>query len=119
MNPREKRLLEVLVNCDHIEVRDLRELIGALNPAQLVFQLRKDGWAIQTGWLTVHDRDGELRHPGFYFLEPEERCRAIEFLERAGGAGVSAPQTSENTSNASEETFNNDDSKGGENDQPS
>jgi hypothetical protein len=59
MNPRNKRLLEVLSNRDRVFVSELRKLIGALNPAQNAHELRQVGWKIRTGRIATKDRDGE------------------------------------------------------------
>lgn len=49
MNPRNKRLLQCLIEDEKVFVKDLRKRIGALNPAQNTFLLRREGWKIQTG----------------------------------------------------------------------
>lgn len=70
--PRQLRLLLALLK-HPVSVRDLRIIVGALNPAEVVSQLRKHGWRgiIQTRHFAVKDRDGNLCHPGEYFI-PEE-----------------------------------------------
>jgi hypothetical protein len=112
MNSRQVRLLKVLSEREKVFVKDLRPLIGALNPAQVAFTLRKKGWTIQTGFISMLDRDGSLCHPGYYWLDSKERERAREVLERASGAVAAAP--SADVENSGSPTSENDHSKGGE-----
>ena len=57
MPPREIRLLRELIAYEKITVGDLRQNVGAVNPAQVKFQLTRRSWVIQTGFITVLDRD--------------------------------------------------------------
>lgn len=119
MNPRDRRLLRCLVDNERVFVRELRSMIGALNPAQNAHSLRRKGWDIQTGYVTVPDRDGKACRPGYYWLEMSEKERASEFLkiaERAGGSAPSAGDDFKLGDSQSSETYGN---KGGENDKPS
>lgn len=98
MSPREKRLLNELGMNEKVSVKDLRSRIGALNPAQSKLMLVRRGWVIRTGYNAVHDRDGNLCRPGFYWMEPQERERARRFLEeanRAAGPALSVDSASE------------------------
>lgn len=97
MNPRNKRLLEVLAKRDRVFVSELRKLIGALNPAQNTHELRQAGWKIHTGRIVTKDRDGRVCHPGFYSLEPDEQTRAGEFLLKADRAAGTAPSAVDNS----------------------
>jgi len=82
MNPREKRFLKYLIENDKIMVKDLRELIGALNPAQIASALREQGWKINTGYIKVKDRDGKTCRPGYYWMPDSERIIANKFLKK-------------------------------------
>lgn len=90
MTPREVRLLNQLVINEKVFVKDLRARIGALNPPQIALQVRRKGWGVKTGRITVFDRDGNLCHPGYYYFEPQERERAHMFLMEAGRAAATA-----------------------------
>lgn len=70
---RQKRALEILLSTPSINVRELGRLIGALNPSQVILELRRQGFGdiIHTRRCVVHDRDGKLCHPGEYYM-PEE-----------------------------------------------
>lgn len=96
MNPRDRRLLKCLVEMDRVFVRDLRALIGALNPAQNALSLRKAGWNIKTEKASMRDRDGKLCYPGFYWIGPGEKAKALEFLQRADRAAGTAPSVNDN-----------------------
>ena len=91
MSPRDMRLLKSLVQEERVFVRDLRTQIGSLNPAQNALSLRKRGWRIQTDYIGVHDRDGVLCRPGYYWMEESERERARIFFEEAERAAATAP----------------------------
>jgi hypothetical protein len=91
MRPRERRFLKALLEKDKVFVRDLRTIVGAQNPAQVAFNLRQKGWNIQTKFISMHDRDGCICHPGFYWLNEEEKERVRRFLEETSGADNAAP----------------------------
>ncbi len=106
MSPRQIRLLRELLEHDKVFVRDLRKSIGALNPAQITFSLRRQGWNIQTDFIAVQDRDGVICHPGYYWLDNKEKEKVRDFLKKTNGEvrasplvqnslEGSAPQTSE------------------------
>lgn len=117
MNPRNKRLLEVLSKRDRVFVSELRKLIGALNPAQNTHDLRQAGWKIHTGRVITKDRDGRVCHPGFYLLEADEKARALEFLQKADGAAGTAPSAGDNSKHLNSKSSDKaNDSIGGEND---
>lgn len=112
LSPREKRLLKELSLHERVSVRDLRSTIGALNPCQIALQLRRKGWKIDTGYMTVVDRDGKECRPGYYEMCFDERNRARDYLARADGAAATAQ-----TGQISEQQHSKDDldqnSKGG------
>lgn len=91
MSPREMRLLRELINNERVLVKDLRVRIGALNPAQITFSLRRKGWNIRTGFVQVQDRDGRLCNTGYYWMPGEEKAKAEEYLKKTNGAGATAP----------------------------
>jgi len=113
MNSRCKRALQYLTQVDRVFVRDLRQIIGASNPAQNIFLLRKLGWNIRTGKINMTDRDGSKCHPGYYWLNDEEKFRAIDFLQKANEAATTAPKAKD-TSNCPGENPSSYDNTGGE-----
>ncbi len=117
MNPRNKRLLEVLSKRDRVFVSELRNLIGALNPAQNTHELRRAGWKINTGRTVIKDRDGKVCHRGFYSLESDEKAKVREFLQGADRAAGTAPSASDNSELLNPKSSDKpNDSIGGEND---
>lgn len=77
---RQERALLALLK-GPISVRDLGPTIGALNPRQIIFELRKQGFkeVIKTREFTVKDRDGNECHPGEYFILDKDK----PIIERA------------------------------------
>ncbi len=71
-SPRQKRALQILLE-GAISVKDLRVKIGALNPGQIIFELRRQGFhgIIKTRWFNILDQDGRLCRPGEYFIPTE------------------------------------------------
>ncbi len=116
LNPREVRLLEFLINSDKVIIKDLREDIGALNPAQVKMTLmRKTDLDIHTGYLDVFDRDGKVCHPGHYSLTFEEKQKAHEVLKKEKAERKGSSLSAFIKKNKS----NQNNTKGGENEQPS
>lgn len=68
-SPRQTRALSELLK-GPIAVKDLGSKIGALNPRQIVFELRFQGFEgiIETRRFTVTDQDGKRCHPGEYYI---------------------------------------------------
>jgi len=66
---RQQRTIAALLE-KAVQVKDLGPLIGALNPRQVVFELRQLGFegTILTRRFTVRDQDGRLCRPGEYFI---------------------------------------------------
>lgn len=91
MRPREKRFLKALLEKDKVFVRDLRTIVGAQNPAQVAFTVRRKGWNIQTKFISMQDRDVCICHPGFYWLNDDEKERVKQLLEETSGADNAAP----------------------------
>ena len=84
-DPRERRALEALILKDAIPVKDIGSLIGALNPRQIIFQLRENHGlrnVIKTRLFKVLDRDGKLCRPGEYFVSPEDKRTLEELLKK-------------------------------------
>jgi hypothetical protein len=84
--PRQKRAILALLEKDSIEVKDLGYVVGALNPRQIISELRRQGFEeiIQTKFFEIIDRDGNRCRPGKYFIPPEQKPRIQEFLKRDG-----------------------------------
>ena len=118
MNPREKRLLKILIERDKVFIRDLRELIGSQNPAQIKFQLKNCGWQIHTDFIPVKDRDGELCPASFYWIDEKEKQKAIECL-KIDEAGAAASSIKNNEKFNMLNFMQNHITKGGKNEQPS
>ena len=119
MTPRQIRLLKELSSNEKVYVKDLRKCIGAQNPAQVAFSLRQQGWDISTGFITMLDRDGSICHPGYYWLSDVEREKAIKFLKEVSGAEETAPLTDDTLERLDPQLSENNNSIGGEYDQPS
>lgn len=114
MRPREKRFLKALLEKDRVFVKDLRTIVGALNPAQVAFTLRQQGWNIQTKFVTMKDRDGLVCHPGFYWLDDTEKERAKRLLEETCGADNAAPSADGNPKCSDSQISDSDNSRGEE-----
>lgn len=76
--PRQQRALEVLLK-ECIAVKDIGAKIGALNPRQVIFELRCQGFegVILTRWFNVIDRDGRRCLPGEYYI-PDSFKQMVE-----------------------------------------
>lgn len=76
--PRQQRALEFLLK-ECIAVKDIGAKIGALNPRQVIFELRRQGFedVILTRWFNVIDRDGRRCRPGEYYI-PESFKQMVE-----------------------------------------
>ena len=76
--PRQQRAIEVLLEgC--VSVKDIGPKIGALNPRQVIFELRRQGFEgiILTRWFNVIDRDGRRCRPGEYYI-PDSFKQIVE-----------------------------------------
>lgn len=84
---RQIRALEALLNKD-IPVKDLGAIIGALNPRQVIFELRQQGFdgLILTRRYTVIDQDGKRCRPGEYYIPQDVKPMLQEAL-------INSPQT--------------------------
>jgi hypothetical protein len=114
MSEREKRFLKALLEKDKVFVKDLRTIVGALNPAQIAFTLRQKGWNIQTKFITMRDRDGFICHPGYYWLDDQEKERVRRLFEEAIGAVAPAPSANGNLQCSDSQISASDSSKGEE-----
>jgi hypothetical protein len=100
--PRQRRALEALLK-GPISVRDLGPTIGALNPRQIISELRKQGFEIiiKTRFFEVIDRYGEICHPGEYYIPDELKPIVIDTLKenssRAPGTRPRAKKKSDNS----------------------
>lgn len=81
--PRQRRAIEALLNQESISVREMESLIGALNPCQVIFELRKQGFRdlIKTRRYSVLDRDGNRCLPGEYYISSENKSIIKEALK--------------------------------------
>lgn len=68
-SPRQKRAILAILE-KAISVKDLGVKIGALNPRQIIFELRHQGFQgiVLTRRFTVIDQDGKRCRPGEYFI---------------------------------------------------
>jgi hypothetical protein len=82
--PRQARLVEALLNNHEVGVKDISSAIGSLNPPDVVMQLRRQGFGdiIKTRRFEVKDRDGKLCKPGLYYVDPGDRGKLEEALEK-------------------------------------
>lgn len=71
-SPRQKRAILAILE-KPFSVKDLGLKIGALNPRQIIFELRQQGFEgiIITRRYTVIDQDGKKCRPGEYFIPQE------------------------------------------------
>ncbi len=76
--PRQQRALKVLLE-ECVAVKDIGEKIGALNPRQVISELRRQGFedVILTRWFNVIDRDGRRCRPGEYYI-PESFKQMVD-----------------------------------------
>ncbi len=76
--PRQRRAIEVLLN-GPVTVKNIGELIGALNPRQVIFELRNQGFEniILTRRFDIIDQDDKQCRPGEYYI-PKELKPTVE-----------------------------------------
>ncbi len=81
-NSRQKRAVQELLSRACVQVKDMGPLIGALNPRQMIMELRHQGFQdiILTRRFSVPDRDGKGCQPGEYYIPPELKHLAREAL---------------------------------------
>jgi len=74
-SPRQERAILALLE-KSVAVKDLGPIIGALNPRQVIFELRQQGFKgiILTRRFTVIDQDGKRCRPGEYYISIEARA---------------------------------------------
>lgn len=85
-SPRQLRAVNTLLNCDAIAVKDIGPLIGALNPRQIIRELRDQGFdgIILTRRHTIIDQDGRACRPGLYYIPECKKTAVKEFLTQKG-----------------------------------
>ena len=105
-SPRQQRALLALLE-KPISIKDLGPLIGALNPRQIIFELRNQGFAeiILTRRFSVIDQDGKPCLPGEYYI-PEQFKPTIEQALKESHA-----QAGERRSGIIKKTHNRDNSR--------
>jgi hypothetical protein len=81
---RQKRAIEALLKNSSISVLKMGFAIGALNPRQVVMELRRLGFSdiILTRFKRVIDRDGKICRVGEYFIPDELKPLAEESLRK-------------------------------------
>lgn len=81
--PRQKRAIETLLS-GPVTVKNIGTLIGALNPRQVIFELRNQGFddAILTRRFDIIDQDGKRCRPGEYFI-PEDAKPVVRSVLKA------------------------------------
>jgi hypothetical protein len=81
-NPRERRLLTVLLHRGQTSRHDLDGLIGAENSPDVVMRMRrKFGLDLDMEKRKFTDRDGQQVRIGFYSLSAADRRKAIAALK--------------------------------------
>ena len=82
-NSRQRRALKALLQKTSIPVKDIGIEIGALNPRQIIMNLRHQGFCgfIRTRRFPVVDRDGKTCLPGEYYIPQELKPTIAKFLE--------------------------------------
>lgn len=84
-NPRERRLLAVLLQRGETSRHDLDGLIGAENSPDVVMRMRrKFGLDLDMEKRKFADRDGQTVRIGFYSLSAADRPKAIAALNCRG-----------------------------------
>lgn len=83
-SPRQKRAIKALLDGESIEVKAFGEAIGALNPRQVVMELRHQGFhgVILTRRFEKYDQDGKMCRPGKYFIPSHFKPIAEEALSK-------------------------------------
>lgn len=81
--PRQKRALEGLLERP-IRVSDMSNVASALNPRQVILELRRQGFygIIITRRFNYRDRDGKICRPGEYFIPEQLKPLVREALEK-------------------------------------
>jgi len=82
-SPRQLRAIAVLLE-RAVSVRDLGPNIGALNPRQIVFELRSQGFEgiIKTRRFTAIDQDGKRCRPGEYYIPQDVKPMVEKALSK-------------------------------------
>lgn len=96
--PRQMRAINALLEKESIEIKELGILAGALNPGQVIFELRAQGFQeiILTQFFERFDRDGKLCRVGRYVIPEIYKNLIREVLER-GGFGTASQKTRPHT----------------------
>lgn len=82
--PRQERAVHLLLQRDGIPIKDIGLLVGALNPRQVISELRGQGFygIILTRRYTVIDRDGKTCKPGEYYIPDSKKRIVAEALKQ-------------------------------------
>ena len=72
--PRQQRAIVALLCNESVRIQDMERIIGALNPRDVIMQLRRQGFVgIRTRRFTTLDRDAAICYPGEYYIQPEDK----------------------------------------------
>lgn len=80
--PRQRRAIEALLKSP-VTVKSIGALIGALNPRQVIFELRNQGFEdiILTRRFDIIDQDGKRCRPGEYFIPENAKHIVLSVLK--------------------------------------
>ena len=97
--PRQKRAIEALLKEESVKVKDLGPRIGALNPRQVIMELRSQGFdkIILTRRLIISDQDGKPCRPGEYYIPSHLKHFAEEILKKNATSGTAKVAQSQST----------------------
>lgn len=85
-NPRELRLLHLLLRRPSASRDQIASEVGAINVPDLVLRVRQNGLGdhLACRRIDVIDRDGRKCYPGTYFLTPPGRKAVLQWLHSQG-----------------------------------
>ena len=81
--PRQVRVLEALIQNRLVWREGIDRIARASNGPHVIMELRKLGWRIPCKRVEKTDCDGKRCRPGFYWLHPNHRNKAIDALRQA------------------------------------
>ena len=89
-SPRQRRAVQALLDSDSMVPKDMSARIGALNAAEIIRQLRQQGFhnIIFTRRFEVEDRDGHVCRPGEYYIPAQLKSLAEEALKKSTAPAI-------------------------------